>query len=732
MIVQTNQSLDEMSSVESRQPEGVFSNLRSHLVPLLGLFVIVWTVYAPLLLHPHWGMFSDAGQILEECRKFYDAHGMRLDILFDQYRPGFNIVDKLVWLVSPERPFGFYFVRWIVFEATVLLSYLNCFTLSRSRIFSFAFSLFWFTAAATYEVIYTLDKAEIYLAFLFSAILFVCLNVQERLSEKRISARDLGRSRLLALCLVAYAIFTKQTGMLALGLTAVFATSTFVAHYLFSSVKPKWLPEVQRDVSESQFDWAFRLFKVCLCPCLAFAAFFVIAGGLQFKYGATRTSLSYVLAQVTAYCSIVPELFGLLACCLVGVIAVPIIRKSFFAVHPYRFVYATSFFIAGMVGCVGLSSWVGNLAYIWFPLYALILPASCYFVAALFERGKLSRISCLVGMALVLGLLVPGRMLEGRLQYKMDELAGELSARLAELAPPSGGKEVRMVLPFVDSARTEVGERVEALTLQRLIPHYIQRKAKERTPIRFFNVFGYNAPRDVQRMPAQPAIPIIDSCAGDCKDGPGMNVFSYWSDSFILNTRWMPNVRWHKDRLKDGDILVMPYGDLTPGISAYRGLALFVEDWRAQLQHMPQIHAKPIFSVEQRIRRTFGLPYTIGWVALRIDKVDPISWPITGDGWLMHGDWIDCAASIEGQNLLLDTHLNFPRSIRTTTTIDGVRVVKTVRATKSTNDMMRFEIPIPRDKSGDSRVMFLESDDPATATGDPRPLMLHVDRESIQ
>jgi len=571
------------------------------------------------------------------------------------------------------------------------------------------------------------------MACLFSALLFVCLSVQEKLSAQNLDGADLRKSRLLAVCLVAYAIFTKQTGMLALGLTGVFAASTLVAHYLLSSVRPSWLPEVQSEVSARQLDWALGLFKVCLYPCLAFVAFFVVAGGLTFKYGATRMSAHYIFTQILAYTSIVPELFGLLACCLVGGIALPIVRKSLFAEHPYRFIYATDLLIAGLVGCIGLSSWVGNLTYIWFPLYALILPASCYFVGAFFDRGKVARVSCFIGIALVLGLLVPGRMLEGRLQYKMDELAGNLTARLAELASTAGGKEVRMVLPFTDSARTEVGERVEALTLQRLIPHYKQLKANEPTPIRFFNVFGYYAPQEMSwRMPSQPLIAKIDSRAGDYQDGPGVDVFSYWSDSFILNTRWMPNVRWHKDRLKAGDILVMPYGDLTPGMSSYRGLALFMQDWRPQLQSLPQIHAKPIFSVEKRIRRAGELANTIGWIALRIERVDPISWPITGDGWLMQGDWIACAASVEGKKLLLDTHLNFPKSIKVTSKIDGVSVVKTIVATKSTNDMMRFEIPIPRAKSGLSRIMLLESDDPATATGDPRPLMLHVDRESIE
>lgn len=110
---------------------------RPHLLALSLLFLAVAAAYAPVLLHPHWGLFSDAGQILEECRKFFDANCTRLDILCDQYRPGFNVVDKVIWLFSPERPFGFYAVRWLLFEATVLLCYGNCFLLSRSPLFFF-------------------------------------------------------------------------------------------------------------------------------------------------------------------------------------------------------------------------------------------------------------------------------------------------------------------------------------------------------------------------------------------------------------------------------------------------------------------------------------------------------------------------------------------------------------------------------------------------------------------
>ena len=119
----------------------------------------------PVLLHPHWGLFSDARQILEYCRYFFTTADS-LPVINSVYRLVFNFLLLAVWQVSPNNPFGFYLFRASFFAGALIFTYLTAWVLSRSRLLSFLISLLWFSSTSTYEVIYTLDKGEVILAFL--------------------------------------------------------------------------------------------------------------------------------------------------------------------------------------------------------------------------------------------------------------------------------------------------------------------------------------------------------------------------------------------------------------------------------------------------------------------------------------------------------------------------------------------------------------------------------------
>lgn len=169
----------------------------------LALWSIATLVMLPVLVRPQWGMFSDPGQILWTCGNVY-SHGFHLDEWFNvvvaDYRPGFHLINLLLWGVSANEPLGFYVAKWLCFGATISLTFVTCYRLSRSKLSSAIASLFWFCAYPTYEVIYTLDKGEIYIALLFALIPFAHLSVVDAINNGTVTrgvshACGLGRGR---------------------------------------------------------------------------------------------------------------------------------------------------------------------------------------------------------------------------------------------------------------------------------------------------------------------------------------------------------------------------------------------------------------------------------------------------------------------------------------------------------------------------------------------------------
>ncbi|MGH9552712.1 MAG: hypothetical protein ACRD3W_25255, partial [Terriglobales bacterium] len=165
----------------------------SHVLPLSVLLLIATAIFMPLFLHPHWGMYSDIEQIVQDCRIFYSSPSIRWDFVHGFYRPGFHCIDLLTWLVSRENPLGFYVVNWGFFCVTLAMTYLSSFVLSKSRVFSFVAAAFLFIASPTFEVIYTLDKGEGYVTCYLSILICAFLTVQARISNSPVRKAPLPR-----------------------------------------------------------------------------------------------------------------------------------------------------------------------------------------------------------------------------------------------------------------------------------------------------------------------------------------------------------------------------------------------------------------------------------------------------------------------------------------------------------------------------------------------------------
>jgi len=321
--------------------------------------------------------------------------------------------------------------------------------------------------------------------------------------------------------------------------------------------------------------------------------------------------------------------------------------------------------------------------------------------------------------------MIPARSIEGQIQYKMDRLAQTLSSQLSRLAP-ANHKQVRLIMPFTKPECAEVGERIESLTMNHLVPKYMESRPDDRLRMRMYNTLEYWAPPELQQTPVLEhysakleAVP-----EGGYEPTPGIDIFAYWSDQHVLHSH-----HWCQNKLKAGDVLLLPHGNIDRNQTLYRGVSLFVDSGADQMRFMPQVHVAPIFDVATGVRSlASSKPLArFGWTAFKITHIDPLSWPISHDGWLMQNAWILCDRSLIGHKLNVDSRLGFPKSIdvhygNSVKKIDGVVVCPGV---------LRFAIPVVA-TGKESAKLVLTSDDPTRGTGDSRPLMLHVDAFSVQ
>jgi hypothetical protein len=331
-----------------------------------------------------------------------------------------------------------------------------------------------------------------------------------------------------------------------------------------------------------------------------------------------------------------------------------------------------------------------------------------------------------VALVMLFALMIPARSTEAQFQYKLDRLAQKLSVQLSRL-PQQSGKQVRLVMPFTNPACAESGERIESLTMNQLVPNYMESKPDGKMPVRMYNFIEYCVPRNLENTPILEhyssnldAVP-----APSYKPTPGMDMYSYWSEHGHVHA-----FHWCKDKLSEGDVLLIPHGNIARDASVYRGVSLFLDSADEQVRFIPQVHLKPLFTVGTGIRALTGsVPLArFGWTAFKITHIDPISWPISHDGWLMQNAWILYDPSIAGRVITIDSIMSFPKSIDVSfgsrhLTINAVPVRRGVR---------RFRIPIPAGTNGQPSRMVLSSTDPTKGVGDSRPLMLHVDTVAVE
>ncbi len=126
----------------------------------------------------------------------------------------------------------------------------------------------WFLLAPTFEVIYTLDKAEVYLAMLFNAAILAYYAGLQELCKSAPSRLKLWISAAVMLFSCTYADFVKETGQLLILSILVCPLSM----RLFDAAMPD--PD---DKKKACRKWSYCLGASCVVALLVFKAYLALS-----------------------------------------------------------------------------------------------------------------------------------------------------------------------------------------------------------------------------------------------------------------------------------------------------------------------------------------------------------------------------------------------------------------------------------------------------------------------
>lgn len=404
-------------------------------------------VMLPVLIWPHYGLFSDAGQAISAPKAFIEGFpqsilGLR-PLEDGRWNPLFHGLTFLIYSIGPDSARALYVAQWIMFVASSLsLAWLLA-RLTGSAWFAVFGSTLFCTASSVFENFYTLDKVEPRVT-LFSALIAVSLVARFLSDRDQASWKPWWRFIVVQAILGVWLVFSKETG--------VYMAAALGGTWLASLLNPQWGRQVRI---------LFRNTAVIhVGVVLVFVALFeLLSSDMNYRYVSYQVTPTMVAKNVAYYVLSSPELaLGLLAAvywCVSIVwrrLAVP--SGGIHPVLVFLSISELSYF-------AGITLWRWPLDYYLLPAHymaALLVPLTVW--ALIWPQAAAPRPAMRVASWLAVAAwcgFLGFRMFVGGAIYAQDALKDDLAAYLS--SPEWFGK--RMVVPFPHPDSTEVGERLE-------------------------------------------------------------------------------------------------------------------------------------------------------------------------------------------------------------------------------------------------------------------------------
>jgi putative effector of murein hydrolase LrgA (UPF0299 family) len=145
----------------------------SWLVILLAAAVSSTVIMFPVLIWPHYGLFSDAGQIIEFPKQIIAGFPESLRLLGPlpdgRWNPAFHGLSALLYYLQPDTPLIFFVAQWLMLVGTLLCIGALIRALTGNIAGALIGMLVLVVCSSLFENFYTLDKVEPRIT-LFSAL----------------------------------------------------------------------------------------------------------------------------------------------------------------------------------------------------------------------------------------------------------------------------------------------------------------------------------------------------------------------------------------------------------------------------------------------------------------------------------------------------------------------------------------------------------------------------------
>ncbi|MEJ3667467.1 hypothetical protein [Stutzerimonas stutzeri] len=530
----------------------------------------------PVLLWPHYGLFSDAGQLIEYPKRFLATFPESMKLLAPledgRWNPAFHGLSIVVYALVPDSARAFYVMQTALLSVISGALFFLSYRYTRSSTLA-AFSVFLFCSSSSFfESFYTLDKVEPRVTAFFALVSCLFLSVFHFKRE-----REWLRASFLVLqfLLGVFLLFSKETGL-------------FLAAALFATLCCATLfwPK------DESFGY---LLKASLVQLLVVAMYFLLfkwlAPPMSYRYVSYTVSLELILNNAIYYFKSSPELLlGILSACYwVCRAAMPRLPGPDGA-----FRIALTFLSFSLLAYVaGIIVWRWPLDYYLLPAHfivAALLPMTGWWIGPLIFRNGMVKKITLTAVALVWGGYFVFRLLVGGSVFVFDALKDELALYLSQ--PEFLHK--RIVLPFDSPQSAEIGERLE---------FFIDAAREPADAVLIYNFWepAFADKQNLARFSASagvaPSQNMLTHLLGQPEYKTGTSIWRLGDKEAFYFSGELNENAWSHDHLRVGDLLLVQTGSAWYSRLKTRGLSMhsktpesFTRKAPVALRHLGGVH----------------------------------------------------------------------------------------------------------------------------------------------
>lgn len=608
--------ISQNTSTVPTKPEQSQATMRMHLIYISALVGVTILLFSPVLLHAHWGLFDDPSLILQSSRRLMDDPSTISYILAAQMRMGIFYWVTVLWRLFPENPTGYFATNCLLISSALTMLYCICYKLTRNARISALSSATVLASPSLFEVIYTLDKQEVYFPFLFSGVILLHL-----MASKCKSIMLPALAILSALCATA-AYLSKETSTV----LALFSGILLLANLIFANGNRL-----------QTFARYGTMFAATVAPLVILKL--LVFPTISDHYVVMTFDVQKLAAKTWQYACVVPDFFLILLYTTCGGLYLTI-NSNFDKKNEYWCGFITLLLtaLASTAALISFDTFAGVLMYIWLPIYFFLAPSFAFALCNLWEAKAAGRAFTKIFIAVLSVLLlsqIPTRFLQAQFQFSFDAMTSELAQKLSVIALQSK-EPVVCAMPTYSVGETEIPEQIETHVRSILQKRYYETKS-EKTSGQKFTMLNYLSPdcNNVHESGDPPNTFKLAQFRGHSlvytNECPSQYVG--WTGFQILNGA-TPFQQWVKRPFGKNDLLIVPYGEVTPDAVQYRGTGIFAHPWKLKLLNFPQLTLEDVGHVERKLTNPVGHRQTMGWRILRVTSAEPVAFTTSTDGWL--------------------------------------------------------------------------------------------------